>query len=417
MIWRIVLKSAWHRRAGLLLTIFSIGVSMFLLLGVDKVRKEARNSFVNTVSQTDLIVGARSGPINLLLYSVFRIGNATNNVSWESFEEIAALDEVAWAIPLSLGDSHRGFRVMGTNVDYFRYYRFGEEDPLVFQAGGPFADVYDAVLGAEVADALDYALDDEVIISHGVVATDFAAHDDKPFRVVGILQRTGTPVDRTVHVSLEGIEAIHIDWNAGVRMPLEISAEQARKFDLQPKSLTAFMLGLENRIQTFQVQRAINEYPEEPLLAIVPGVTLTELWRSIGLFEQVLAVLAALVLVSALVGMLTAVLSTLNERRREMAVLRAVGAHPSHIVLLFVLETLMIVVAGCLLGLGLLYVGLVLAQPVLANLYGITIALTPPDAGQWAMIGVAVLLALLISLIPGVIAYRRSVQDGLSIRV
>lgn len=281
----------------------------------------------------------------------------------------------------------------------------------------PFSDLYDTVLGAEVADSLGYVLGDEIIISHGAIATEFAAHDDKPFHVVGILERTGTPVDRTVHISLEGIEAIHIDWNAGVRMPLEISAEQARKFDLEPQTITAFMLGLENRIQTFQVQRAINEYREEPLQAIVPGVTLAELWRSIGVFEQVLAVLAALVLFSALIGMLTSVLSTLNERRREMAVLRAVGAHPYHILLLFMLETLMIVVAGCLFGLLLLYVGLAMARPLLAELYGISIALTPPDGGQWMMIGVAILLALIISLIPGIVAYRRSVEDGLSIRI
>lgn len=417
MLMRIVLKSAWHRRVGLLLTVFSLAVSMMLLLGVDKIRKEARNSFINTVSQTDLIVGARSGPLNLLLYSVFRIGNATNNVSWESYQDIASLDEVAWAIPISLGDSHLGFRVMGTDAGYFEHYRHGENEPLRFAAGVPFSDLYDAVIGADVADELNYELGEAIIISHGLVATEFGEHDDKPFRVSGILERTGTPVDRTVHVSLEAIEAIHIDWDGGTRMPLQITADQARKFDLEPQSITAFMIGLENRIQTFQLQRKINEYREEPLLAIVPGVTLAELWRSISAFEQVLTALAALVLVAGLVGMLTTILSTLNERRREMAVLRAVGAHPYQIVLLFVLETLLVVAAGCALGMLLLYVLLMALQPTMRSQFGISIAITPPDAGQWALVAIAILLGALVSLIPGLIAYRRSLQDGLAMKI
>ncbi len=417
IILRIVLKSAWHRRVSLLLTVLSIAISVSLLLGVDKIRKEAKNSFINTISQTDLIVGARSGPINLLLYSVFRIGNATNNISWESYEEIRALDEVAWAIPISLGDSHRGFRVMGTSADYFDFYRYGQDRPLTFAEGRAFADVYDAVLGADVARALGYELGDEIVIAHGLVAAEFAQHADKPFVITGILARTATPVDRTVHVSLEGIEAIHADWQGGARSPLQLTAEQARLMDLQPQAITAFLVGLENRIDTFRVQRTINDYAQEPLLAILPGAALAELWQTISIFEQVLLIIAGFVLIAGLLGMLTTLLSTLNERRREMAVLRAVGAHPYHIVLLFVLETSIVVLLGALVGVALLQALLVVARPLLAEAYGINISLTALDMQQWSMLGIVLLLGILVSLIPGWIAYRRSLQDGLAIRV
>ena len=414
---RIVLKSAWHRRASLILTILSIAISVALLLGVDKIRKEAKNSFINTISQTDLIVGARSGPTNLLLYSVFRIGNATNNVTWESYEDITASEEIAWAIPISLGDSHRGFRVMGTNTDYFTHFQYGQSQHLELTRGKPFADVYDAVIGADVARTLGYQLNDEIIIAHGLVSTDFAEHDDKPFVVAGILARTGTPVDRTVHVTLEGIQAIHIDWQGGARSPLQLSAEQARKMDLQPEAITAFMIGLNNRINTFRLQRTINEYDEEPLLAIIPGATLAELWQTISVFEQVLLVISGFVLIAGLLGMLTMLLSTLSERRREMAVLRAVGAHPYHILLLFVLETVFIVFVGYLLGMGALYLLLVLTQSLLVDLYGVNIAITLPDSQQWLLFIVVLILSVLVSLIPGLIAYRRSLQDGLAIKV
>ena len=417
ILFRIVLKSAWYRRTSLILTILSIAISVSLLLGVDKIRKEAKNSFVNTISQTDLIVGARSGPTNLLLYSVFRIGNATNNVSWESYEEISALDEVAWSIPISLGDSHRGFRVMGTNTDYFEHYQYGRSQHLAFDQGEPFDDVYDAVIGADVARTLDYQLGDEIVIAHGLVSTEFAEHDDKPFVISGILEKTGTPVDRTVHVSLEGIEAIHIDWQGGARSPIQLTAEQARKMALQPEAITAFMIGLDNRINTFRLQRKISEYDEEPLMAIIPGATLAEFWQTISFFEQVLLVISAFVLIAGLLGMLTTLLSTLNERRREMAVLRAVGAHPYHILLLFMLETFFIVSIGCVTGVVLLYLLLALAQPLLVETYGVNIAITPPDMEQLAIIALVIVLGVLISTIPGLIAYRRSLQDGLAIKV
>jgi putative ABC transport system permease protein len=348
---------------------------------------------------------------------VFRIGNATNNVSWETYERIAAMDEVAWTIPISLGDSHRGFRVMGTTQGYFEHYRYGDEKPLTLDDGRPFTDVYDAVLGADVARSLGYALGDEIILSHGLVSAEFADHDDKPFTVVGVLDKTGTPVDRTVHVSLAGIEAIHIDWQGGSRSPVTLDAEQVLKFDLTPTSITAFMVGLDNRALTFRLQRQINDDPAEPLTAIIPGVTLAEFWRTISAVEQVLLVISALVLVAGLLGMLTTILSTLNERRREIAVLRAVGARASQVVELIVLETLLVVVAGCVLGVGSLYGLLTVARPIVARRFGVDLALSRLDQDQLLILAGVVGLAACVGLIPGFVAYRRSIQDGLDMKV
>lgn len=414
---RIAWKSARFRRTSLLLTVFTIAISVTLLLGVDKIRKESRTSLLNTVSQTDLIVGARSSPSNLLLYSVFRIGNATNNVTWETYQSIAEMDEVAWTVPISLGDSHRGFRVMGTSTDYFEYYQYGDKRSLVLESGDEFDQVFETVLGADVADDLGYEIGQEVIISHGITTADFAAHDDKPFTVVGILERTGTPVDRTVHVSLEGIEAVHVDWQNGSRSPVTLSAEQALLFDLTPTSITAFMVGLENRAQTFQVQRAINDTRSEPLSAILPSATLSEFWRTIAPVEQAMFVISAFVLVAGLLGMLTTILSTLNERRREIAVLRAIGARGSHVVLLIVLETLLVVTAGCVLGIGMLYGLLIAARATIARRFGVDLAPTWLDATQIGIMACVIVGAVLVALIPGFIAYRRSIQDGLALKV
>ncbi len=414
---RIALKSAAFRKTNLILTVLSIAISVTLLIGVDVVRKQARTSFLNTISQTDLIVGARSGPTNLLLYSVFHIGNATNNVSWETYQEVASRDEVAWTVPISLGDSHRGFRVMGTTTDYFDFYSYGNKQRLAFDSGEPFDGVFDAVLGADVASSLGYELNQEIIVAHGLVTTEFSAHDNAPFSVVGVLEKTGTPVDRTVHVSLEAIEAIHLDWQGGIREGLDLTAEQRLQFDLTPNEITAFMVGLENRALTFRTQRDINEFQAEPLSAIIPGATLAEFWRTISTVEQLLFVLSIFVLVAGLLGMLTTILSTLNERRREIAVLRAVGARPSSIVSLIVLETLFVAVAGCVAGIGLLYALLAIGRPIAASRFGVDIALPWLDATQGLILVTVIVGAALISFIPGFIAYRRSIQDGLAIKV
>ncbi|HDZ57948.1 MAG TPA: ABC transporter permease [Pseudomonas xinjiangensis] len=415
---RLALKSLGNRRFSALLTIVAIGLSVTLLLGVEKVRTEARASFASTISGTDLIVGARSGSVQLLLYSVFRIGNATNNVRWESFEHFAEHPRVDWAIPLSLGDSHRGFMVLGTNLDYFDHFRYGRSQKLQLRTGEPFNDLYDAVLGADVARELGYRLDKELVLAHGTGAVSFVDHADKPFRVSGILEKTGTPVDRTIHISLEGMQAIHVDWQQGMpaRGTARVDAEQARSLDLRPKAITAMLLGLTNRISTFAVQRDINQYAGEPLLAILPGVALQELWSLLGVAERALFIVSGFVVLTGLVGMLTAILSSLNERRREMAILRSVGAKPRHIFGLLLLEAASLALAGILLGLGLMYAGLWLAQPLILSQYGLFVPITPPGLYEWSLLGAILLASILMGSVPAWRAYRQSLADGLSIR-
>ena len=417
---RIALASLDNRRFTALLTVFAIALSVCLLLAVERVRTEARASFANTISGTDLIVGARSGSVNLLLYSVFRIGNATNNIRWDSFEHFANHRQVKWAIPISLGDSHRGYRVMGTSTAYFEHYRYARSQALQLAQGREFADdPFEVVLGAEVAQALGYGLGEEIVLAHGVARISLVKHDDKPFTVVGILARTGTPVDRTLHISLAGMEALHIDWQNGMpaRGAAQISADQARAMDLQPKQITAFMLGLNSKIATFSLQREINEFRGEPLLAILPGVALQELWSLMGTAEQALFVVSLFVVLTGLIGMLTAILTSLNERRREMAILRSVGARPWHIASLLVLEAFTLALAGVTFGVALLYLGIAGSQGFVQANYGLYLALNAPSSYEWKLLGGILAAAVAMGSVPAWRAYRQSLADGLSIRL
>jgi putative ABC transport system permease protein len=417
IIFRLALQSLANRWLTALLTILAIAFSVMLLLGVEKVRTGARQSFADTISGTDLIVGARSGSLNLLLYSVFRIGNATNNITWKTYQDIAHLPDVDWIVPVSLGDSHRGFRVMGTAPDYFKLYHYRHGTPLAFASGGPFSDLFDAVIGADVAAALGYKTGDKIVVAHGLGSTSFLEHDDKPFRVSGVLAKTGTPVDRTVHVSLPAIEAIHVDWQSGARIPGQtVSADEVRQMNLEPKAITAAFIGLKSKLAVFRVKRAIDEYREEPLSAILPGATLQELWGLVGTAETALSAVSGMVVITALLGMVTMILTTLNERRREMAILRSVGATPLTILSLLAAEAGVLTCAGVALGTGLLYGVLIPLQPFIDRTYGLHIAIEPPSQGQLEVLAGIVLAGFVAGLFPAFRAYRLSLADGMTVR-
>ncbi|WP_336683523.1 ABC transporter permease [Stenotrophomonas maltophilia] len=414
-----MLELAWaslrSRALSVSLTVLVITLSVVLLLGVERVRTQAHEGFASTVSGTDLIVGARSGPVNLLLYSVFHIGDPTNNVSWQSYQELSSLPQVKWAVPLSLGDSWRGYRVVGTSGGYFEHYRYGAGHALAFAHGRPFDDLYDAVIGAEVAHAQKVGIGDEIVLAHGTGAVTLATHADKPFRVAGILQRTGTPVDSSVLVSLPAIEAIHVDWRSGVQLRSQsVSAEQARHLDLTPTSITAFMLGLNSRIATFSVQRRINEYPDEAMLAILPGVTLQQLWQSLGTAERALQLISAMVVLLGMFSLVALLVSTLQERRREMAVLRAIGARPGYIASLLVVEAVATSALACVLALAALVVASLAGRGwALAN-FGLSITHIWPDGRELAWVAGVLAISAVAGLVPALLAYRRTLADGLS---
>jgi len=416
MILRLAFRSLMARALTVCMTILAIALSVALFLGVEKVRTGAKASFADTISGTDLIIGARSGSVQLLLYSVFRIGNATNNLTWESYNDIAARPEVDWIVPISLGDSHRQFRVMGTTSAFFERYKYRAGRSLAVAQGLLMDDLFDAVIGADVAATLNYKVGDPIVVAHGLAS--FVAHDDQPFRVSGILEKTGTPVDRTVIVSLRAIEAIHVDWQSGAKIPGQSTpADVIRQMELEPKAVTAALVGVKSRLQVFGLQRAINDYPQEPLLAILPGVALQELWQIVGIAETALIAVSGMVVITALIGMMATIFSSLNERRREMAIFRAMGARPRVILSLLVLEATLMAAIGAVIGLALLYAGLVVAQPLVDAAFGLWLPIDPPSLRElWVLAGV-VAAGAIVSMVPALRAYRMSLADGMMVRI
>lgn len=422
---RLAALSAWNRRLTLGLSLIAIAMATTLLLAVERVRVDARQSFTQSVSGVDLVVGARTGSVQLMLYAVFHAGAASNSIAWSSYQAIANHPAVAWSVPLSLGDSHRGFPVLGTQADYFRLFRHGAQEPLRFASGQTFSGTFQAVVGSEVARAMDYRNGESITLSHGVGATSGTlgaeygpTHSDKPFVITGVLAPTGTPVDRTVHISLESMSALHLDWVGGTRMPgLIIPPEHVTRFDLQPKQITAALVGLKQRSDVFRMQRFINEFRAEPLLGVLPGVALDELWQTVGIVERTLLAVSALVVLVGLAGLAATLLAGLNERRRELAILRALGAGPWQVALMLMAEGVLITALGSLLGLILLSSGSTLIAPWLLDHYGIVLGTRWPSSAELGLMVAVIATGLLASLVPAWRAWRLSLADGLTPRI
>ena len=420
MLLHLARRSLANRLLTTCLTALSIAFSVALLVGVENVRTGMRESFSNTVSGTDLIVGSRGGTIQLLLYSVFGMGSPVANIShdeWKKWDEHPA---VSWTIPYALGDSHRGFRVIGTNGSFYERYRYRGGQPITLSEGRPAEGVFELVLGAEVASRLGYGLGDPVAVTHGMSAVGLMNHDDMPFHVVGILARTFTPVDRAIYVTLEGISAIHMGWESGAPpMPgQEVGADQVLAMDEIPVTqITSFFLGDESRAFTLQLQRDISTSEDEPLTAVIPGLALAEMWRGIAYAEDGLRIISMFVVLVGILGMLVSIYTSLEARRREMAILRALGAGPRRIVSLLVLEAGLLAGIGALLGVAFVYGGLMLAQPWLEGRFGILIPIRALDGVQLAYVGAVVVLGFLAGLVPAAKAYRTALHDGLTARV
>lgn len=417
---KLAIKSLKNRVFATTLTVLSIALSVILLLSVERAKRAAEEGFTQTISKTDLIVGARSGPLQLILYTVFNMGTATHNISYETFAEVKNHPAIAWTIPYSLGDGHRGFRVVGTNEDFFKHYHYRGNEQIAFAEGSAFRGIWDVVIGADVARKLGYKLGEPIVVTHGVTKGEgIQQHSDKPFVISGILKATGTPLDRAIYVSLEGMEALHIDWQDGAAPSGDkmIPREQLSRDNLKIHTITAFFVGAKSRVETLKLQREINNFKAEPLLAIIPGVTLSELWTGLSFVEGVLRMISWMVVVVGLMAMLIALTTTLNERRREMAILRALGATSGQIVGLLVFESALLSFLGVVVGV-IFSVGLTgLLKPWIESEFGLYLAGPWFTAREYIYIVITLTGGTLIGLIPALRAQSLALKDGLSVKL
>jgi putative ABC transport system permease protein len=432
-----------NRAFSLTLIVVTLACAVALYVGVQNVQRLTRASFENSISGVDLVVAARGSDVQILLNTVFGLGVSSNLVSDETVISVADMAEVAWVVPVALGDSHRGFRVLGTSPEFFDRVIPRPSNGALFVTGAPFEQALQAVVGADVAAALGYQLGDKIVLQHGM--NDYgAAHDDLPFRVHGVLARAGTPFDRTVLVSVEAIEAIHRGWRNGQQL-VALSPEQVEK-PIKPDAhedehhegehhgeehhgdehhdhahaggldaLDAVFVGLNDRRNVVRVQRKIAEFEAEPLSAVIPGVTLAQIWQIIGVADRGFRTVSILVIALVLLAMTAMTVLSTDSRRREMAILRALGAAPSTLVGLILAEALFLAICASALGLG-LAIGLsALAQQWLTQTIGLVASGVLPGWQEMVIVVYIIPAALVAGLVPALRLYRRTVQDGIMV--
>jgi len=487
-ILRLAFQSLRSRFFTSFLTVASIALSVTLLVGIEHVRSGVRESFAGTIRGVDLIVGARGGTLQILLSTVFGIGAPAGAVTMDTYERWANHPAVSWTIPYALGDSHRGYRVVGTTNEFYERYRYRQDGRVTFAAGAPAEKETDVVIGADVAERLGYTVGAPIVVTHGLQGGGISDHEAHPFTIVGVLDRTFTPIDRAIYVTLEGIEAMHEDFEAmpvsappaigavpegtpsmpGAEAPPAMPGAEAppampgytpppctpsmpgaepppvavapqpepdhddheddedhadesaagdhADHDHRPEQITAFFVGTRNRFEALQLQREMNTDLTEPLTAVIPGVSLGELWQNISSAEVGLRIVAFFAVAIGLTGMLVALYSSLDARRREMAILRAVGAGPRTIVSLLVFESALLAVLGCVLGVALVYLILSLGQGAIEARSGIHLAVRALGVTEWKYLALVLGAGTLIGFVPAVKAYRNSLTDGLSPR-
>lgn len=450
------LKSLWNRRFIAFLSVLSIALSVALIVGMERLRTDARASFANSASGVDLIVASRGNSIQILMATIFGTGSTGRGMTWDSFEMIEGLPQVEWAVPVSMGDNHRGFPVFGTTDAYFTHFRHSGGKPFEMSQGRIFKNREEAVIGADVAERFGYKTGDEIIVAHGAGNVAFALHDKAPFTVAGILATTNTAADRQVYVSLEGFDALHAqnaepaaDPFDGLAAPsdptidggsdhedtltgqarhahenvLTHSEEQsgqeenAAKHDHEPDQINAVLIGLSNRTASLAIQRTVSDYAPEPLTAVLPGAALLQLWSITSTAENALKITGWAVAVAGLLGMVVMLTATLEARRREFAILRSVGATPSEILVLIVLEAFCLSLAGIILGTILSAILVAGIGPTLAERFGIAISLRAPSLQEIRLVGIILVFGLVASLIPAMRVYRMTLADGLAIKL
>jgi putative ABC transport system permease protein len=350
----------------------------------------------------DLVVGAKGSPMQIILSSIYHLDVPTGNISWKQAQEIARHRAVKKTIPLALGDNHRGFRIVGTNHDYVAHYGARLAQGELWQAP------LDAVLGSEVAAATGLAVGATFVGAHGLGGrAGEHMHEDKPYRVVGVLAPSGTVVDRIVLTDVASLWAVHADQH-----DIKDVARIAELLPDDEKELTALLVQYATPLAAAMLPRYINQNSD--MQAASPAYETARLFTIIGVGVDVLRGFALVLVFAAGLSVFIALYNALNERRYDLAVMRTLGASPARLMLLMLFEGLLLALVGAVLGIVLGHaltelLGFALAQAKQVTVTGWAWV----NAELWLVV-MALAVGAAAALLPAWRAYRTDVAATLA---
>mgnify|MGYP006421850655 FL=1 len=412
----LLLKSMRSRLIPTSLVTISLMASMVLLLSIERIQQGAEEGFNQSISGVDAIIGPRSSSIELVLYTVFHLGRPTNNITTKTVNDVKLRGDISWLVPIALGDSHKGFRVVATEPNYFEHIKYANGQPLVFSKGVAFAELSEAVLGSDVAEKLSYRVGSKIQITHGSVESIGSKHDDFSFVVTGILNKTGTPIDQAIFLDLKGYELLHLGWKSGKKIFNldDINLSSLPEDALIPKTVTAAFIGLKSKLTLFNFSKNIREYPKEAISAVIPGIALSELWSIVGLVDKGFQLLSWIIIAISLIAMVTLIIASLDNRKQEMTIYRANGASPKFLAMMVLCESLVIGLTAIVGAIILVTIVTYFATVQLNLALGISPSFKWISMGEIIVFSFILLAGALSSLIPAVMVFRKNLHQTLS---
>ena len=412
----LLLKSIRSRIIPTSLVTISLMASMVLLLSIERIQQGAEEGFNQSISGVDAIIGPRSSSLELVLYTVFHLGRPTNNITTKTIDDMRLRSDISWLVPIALGDSHRGFRVVATESNYFEHIQYANNQSLTFSKGGVFSELSEAVVGSDVAEKLNYSIGSKIQITHGSIESTGNKHDDFSFEVVGVLNKTGTPIDQAVFLDLKGYELLHLGWQSGKKvLSLEdIDLSSLPDDALTPKTVTAAFVGLKSKLTLFNFSKSIREYPKEAISAVIPGIALSELWSIVGLVDKGFQLLSWIIIAISLIAMVTLIIASLDNRKQEMTIYRANGASPKFLAAMVIYESLVIGLVAIIGAVILVSVVTYVATNQLNLALGISPSFKWISLDEIKVFSIILLAGVLSSLIPAAMVFRKNLHQTLS---
>ncbi|HXI84431.1 MAG TPA: FtsX-like permease family protein [Verrucomicrobiae bacterium] len=448
---KIVMKNMRQRALATWLTGTSVALGVALAVAIVLIKQGVQQRFEQGTLGYEMVVGAKGSPLQLVLNTVYNLDISPGNISWKLFEQLRADPRVKLAVPFSVGDNFHGFRIVGTTDAFFKEFEFEPGHRPELAAGrifnfseaalkGAFQEAeqrakereakergeevkpapapedasvnrpFEAVVGATVASETGLQIGQTFIAAHGVQpSAEAKEHTENPWTVVGILAPTRTAADRAIYINLDSF--YHIEGHE-IRQPTAPAKAEEKDNDPDPGQVSSIVLKLRSPIHALTLYREIND--REDAMAAFPAAEIRKLFDIVGNIDRLLLAQAILVLIVAGVAIAVSIYNSMSERRREIAILRALGARRATIFSIVLLEAMTICVVGAAAGLLGGHLVVAAANGALYRASGFVIPAFHMQALEWYILTVAVILGAVSGLGPAWGAYRTDVAKNLA---
>ena len=408
---RIVYKNIKQRSLSSMLTILSVLLGVGLVTAILILKNESEEAFNQAATGYEIIVGPKGSSLQLTLSTVYQIGLPIQNMPIKVYDLLKNDKRVRLAIPYVFGDNYKNFRITGTVSELFSEFEYKKGIRYKIDEGSFFSNDFEAVIGKEVADKTGLKTGDTFSGSHGIETYEGASeHSEKKFKVKGILSRTFTPSDRIIFVSMNSVWELHNHENENN------GSEDHHIISDSMKTISAVLLKLKSPVFFDLLRRQINENKYEGInaQAVLPLFEIKQLFDIIGNINSVILVIAYLVIFTAAVSILVSIYNSMNERMREIAIMRSLGARRFLIMKIIIFEGMFLSAAGALLGCIAGHAAVFFLQEKISGLSGIKISGFVFSMFEVYLITGTIILGIIVSIIPAVKAYRTDVSKNLN---